>query len=233
MFGGFVVIALLLMGNDPPSSGAADATCVARTGEDVQWVRVSPDREHASIDRWCAGVGRRRLVSATGQRRKSLPGRSRSCRGTCTSEPGDIDALVGDLRSGRLTGGAPVAGVRPAAAGGVSCGPRCAGARRRELGRGRAAGGSRRHADRRGHRRAPAGTARRSTCRRCATAAPASRNEIAATPSCRRCRCRSVTAIELPLERQRRVALAGPRPARTRRRGRCRFASSARISPTW
>lgn len=103
MFGGFVVIALLLMGNAPPSSGAADATCVARTGEDVQWVRVSPDREHASIDRWCAGVGPPARIGE-GQRAEILTGSLAMVSWNVHVGAGDIDALVRDLRSGRLTG---------------------------------------------------------------------------------------------------------------------------------
>ena len=72
------------------------------------------------------------------------------------------------------------------------------------------------------------------TCLRCATARRRRRPKTAATPSSRRCRSTDLTAIELPFERQRRVAVGGDRcrgHQHAGRRGRC--ASCRRISTTW
>ena len=100
---GLVVIVLLLVGNAPPTSGVADATCRTNAGVDVQWVRASPDNEHASIDRWCAGVGPPARIGG-GQRSEILTGSLAVVSWNVHVGAGDLDALVNDLRSGRLTG---------------------------------------------------------------------------------------------------------------------------------
>jgi endonuclease/exonuclease/phosphatase family metal-dependent hydrolase len=71
----------------------------------VHWLRVSPERERASIDRWCAGVGSPARISG-GQRSENLTGSVVVVSWNTHVGAGDIDALVADLRSGRL-GGAP------------------------------------------------------------------------------------------------------------------------------
>lgn len=85
-----------------PRSAAAVPTCVADATSGVRWIRASPAREHAELDRWCAGVG--------------SPARIEAPRGTASSGAvavvswnthvgaGDLDGLVRDLRSGRMTG---------------------------------------------------------------------------------------------------------------------------------
>src|SRR6476646_866843 len=102
-----MTIAVLLVGNAPPISGGGDATCLARAGGDVHWLRVSPERERRSIDRWCAGVGPPARISG-GQRSENLTGSLVVVSWNTHVGAGDIDQLVADLRSGRL-GGAPPA----------------------------------------------------------------------------------------------------------------------------
>jgi endonuclease/exonuclease/phosphatase family metal-dependent hydrolase len=98
--------ALLSVGNASPFSGDADPTCSARTGSDVHWLRAAPERERRSIDRWCAGVGPPARISA-GQPAEIFTGSFVVVTWNTHAGAGDIDALVADLRSGRLTG-APV-----------------------------------------------------------------------------------------------------------------------------
>jgi endonuclease/exonuclease/phosphatase family metal-dependent hydrolase len=69
----------------------------------IRWIRVAPENEAARLDRWCAGVGPPLAIPIP-------PG------GASTSDVpvvvswntheggGDIDALVADLKTGRLTG---------------------------------------------------------------------------------------------------------------------------------
>jgi len=101
-----LVIALLSVGKAAPLSGEVDATCAARAGTDVRWVRVAPQRERSAIDRWCAGVGPPARISSQ-QRSEILTGSFAVITWNTHVGAGDIAALVGDLRSGRLTGRAP------------------------------------------------------------------------------------------------------------------------------
>jgi endonuclease/exonuclease/phosphatase family metal-dependent hydrolase len=69
----------------------------------IRWIRVAPENEAARLDRWCAGVGPPLVIPIP-------PG------GASTSDVpvvvswntheggGDLDALVADLKAGRLTG---------------------------------------------------------------------------------------------------------------------------------
>lgn len=83
--------------------GAAQPTCIAASETAVRWVHLSASNERRSLDRWCAGVGPSIVPSAA--------------HGFDTLEPpfavvswnthvgaGDLDVFVDDLRAGRLTG---------------------------------------------------------------------------------------------------------------------------------
>lgn len=101
------VLALLLaIGNAPSLFAVADSTCSARSGPGIEWLRVSPLGERASLDRWCAGVGPPARISR--ERPEEEITRSLAVVAWNTHVgAGDIEEFVGDLRSGRLTG-APV-----------------------------------------------------------------------------------------------------------------------------
>jgi endonuclease/exonuclease/phosphatase family metal-dependent hydrolase len=102
-----VGIAFALMGSAPPNSADQDSNCVARNGSGVRWMRVAPSQEHADIDRWCAPVGAPVRIS-TGRGEEVLTGPLVIVSWNTHVGAGDIDRLVADLRSGRLTGGRPV-----------------------------------------------------------------------------------------------------------------------------
>lgn len=99
-----LAIALLLLGNQEPQSGIATSTCDARAGHDVRWVRAFAEKERAAIDRWCAGVGPPARINAQ-QKAEVFTGSFAVVAWNTHVGAGDIDALVADLRSGRLTDG--------------------------------------------------------------------------------------------------------------------------------
>jgi endonuclease/exonuclease/phosphatase family metal-dependent hydrolase len=101
-----VLVATLAAGHAPSLSAVVDSTCGARSGTDIRWLRVSPPREHAAIDRWCAGVGPPARISAE-QPPEEITRSLVVVSWNTHVGAGDIDAFVGDLRSGRMTG-APV-----------------------------------------------------------------------------------------------------------------------------
>jgi endonuclease/exonuclease/phosphatase family metal-dependent hydrolase len=101
-----VGIALSRVGNATPDSSAWEPTCAADSHAGVRWIRTAAMRERASLDRWCAGVG----LPARIEGRRSVNGSSGPLVVVSWNTHiggGDIDAFVGDLRSGKLTG-APV-----------------------------------------------------------------------------------------------------------------------------
>jgi endonuclease/exonuclease/phosphatase family metal-dependent hydrolase len=96
-------IAVACMGNGRPGFPTADPTCAAATSPGVRWVRASSPGERPLLDRWCAGVGPPVVTPAP-------PGRPSTLEMPVvvswnTHEGGgNIDALVADLMGGRLTG---------------------------------------------------------------------------------------------------------------------------------
>ena len=95
-------IVLACVGSASPRLAASNATCTAPTDAAVQWVRVSSTRERPSLDRWCAGVG-------PSIRTDARPGAEALTRpfavvawNTHVGAAG-LDVFVADLRSGRLT----------------------------------------------------------------------------------------------------------------------------------
>ena len=82
-------------------------TCGASGDTGVRWIRVAPEREWASLDRWCAAVGppaRIRTGDALGEGRPPYAVVSWNDH----VGAGDIDALLADLRAGRLSDGRAV-----------------------------------------------------------------------------------------------------------------------------
>jgi endonuclease/exonuclease/phosphatase family metal-dependent hydrolase len=104
----YVGIALACLGNAPPRSPTSEPTCAAASAPGVRWVRMSSLNERPSLDRWCAGVGPPARIEA-GQAAEVLTGSFAVVSWNTHVGAGDIDALVADLRSGRLTG-RPVTG---------------------------------------------------------------------------------------------------------------------------
>jgi endonuclease/exonuclease/phosphatase family metal-dependent hydrolase len=99
-------IVVALVGSAALISAAQDSTCHARTGNEIRWVSVAPSEEHADGDRWCRAVGPPARIS--GRRTEDHAGPPVIVTWNTHVGAGDIDRLVADLRSGRLTGGPPV-----------------------------------------------------------------------------------------------------------------------------
>lgn len=69
----------------------------------VRWVRVSAANERAALDRWCSGVGPPARIEGT-RRPEVFSGSLPVVSWNVHVGGGDIDGLVADLRAGRLTG---------------------------------------------------------------------------------------------------------------------------------
>jgi endonuclease/exonuclease/phosphatase family metal-dependent hydrolase len=84
----------------------ADTTCAAR-GSGVQWIRTAASNEQGAIDRWCAGVGPPARIETARPPPAVLSGSFAVVSWNTHVGGGDLGRLVSDLREGRLTG-APV-----------------------------------------------------------------------------------------------------------------------------
>lgn len=91
------------VGSARPEFSPASPTCAAAAAPGVHWVRASPTREHRSLDRWCEGVGPPARTDAS-QPQDAVPGSFAVVSWNTHVGAGDIDRFVADLRSGRLTG---------------------------------------------------------------------------------------------------------------------------------
>jgi endonuclease/exonuclease/phosphatase family metal-dependent hydrolase len=80
------------------------SACAART-DAVRWLRVAPPDEAAAIDRWCGAVG----APVVNPRPATETSRGITTVVSWNTHvgSGDVERLVGDLKSGRLTGGQP------------------------------------------------------------------------------------------------------------------------------
>jgi endonuclease/exonuclease/phosphatase family metal-dependent hydrolase len=74
---------------------------------DVRWIRVAPQREWPSLDRWCAAVGPPARIVVT-RPPGALTGPYAVVSWNDHVGAGDIDAFLSDLRAGRLSGGRPI-----------------------------------------------------------------------------------------------------------------------------
>lgn len=95
-------ILLACLGSAPPRFAAGDATCAAATESGVRWLRVSSTRERAALDRWCAGVGPSVSV-APPQVEDALSGPFAVVSWNTHVGAADLDVFITDLRAGRLT----------------------------------------------------------------------------------------------------------------------------------
>jgi endonuclease/exonuclease/phosphatase family metal-dependent hydrolase len=81
--------------------------CAARNSTFVRWIQAWPAREAVNIDRWCAGVGAPARV-APPQGEPAPDGAFAVVSWNTHVGAADVDGFVADLRLGRMTGGAPV-----------------------------------------------------------------------------------------------------------------------------
>jgi endonuclease/exonuclease/phosphatase family metal-dependent hydrolase len=88
-------------------SAGTDSTCAAREDTALRWIRTAPAGERASIDRWCRGVGPAVHIAAV-RARDSFAGPFAVVSWNTHVGGGNLEQFVGDLRTGRLTGGVPV-----------------------------------------------------------------------------------------------------------------------------
>ena len=86
---------------------AAAGACAARDSESLRWVPVWTTGERDAIDRWCAGVGPPALASAAA-RADALDGTFAVVSWNTHVGAADVETFVADLRAGRLTGGVPM-----------------------------------------------------------------------------------------------------------------------------
>jgi endonuclease/exonuclease/phosphatase family metal-dependent hydrolase len=98
-----------LLGSASLICANGDTTCAARRGTLVGWIRTAPPGERAAIDRWCAGVGPPVRIT-TVRRPEVLTGRFAIATWNVHVDGGNLEQFVTDLVAGRLTGGAPVDG---------------------------------------------------------------------------------------------------------------------------
>ena len=99
--------ALALFGSVGFICAGAEATCAARGEAGVRWIRTAPASERPTIDRWCAGVGPPARIAAI-RSADALSGPFAVVTWNTHVGGGYLERLVGDLRGGRLTGGVPV-----------------------------------------------------------------------------------------------------------------------------
>jgi endonuclease/exonuclease/phosphatase family metal-dependent hydrolase len=102
-----IAAALAILGSAALTSAVPDATCTARGEPLVRWIRTAPDNERAAIDRWCAGVGPPVRIAPL-RRQEVFTGPFAVVSWNTHVGGGDLEQLVADLRSGRLTAGRPV-----------------------------------------------------------------------------------------------------------------------------
>jgi len=96
-------ILIACLGSARPRYAAGAATCDALTETVVQWLRLSAIRERPSLDRWCAGVGPSINVQPEEARVGLTPPFAVVSWNTHVGA-GDLDVFIADLRGGRVTG---------------------------------------------------------------------------------------------------------------------------------
>jgi len=105
-------IATAEVGKASLTSAVPAPTCVARVDNGVKWIRVAPEREWESLDRWCAAVGPPAHVDTRHARGEGASGDGAPPYAVVSWNDhvgaGDIDAFLADLRAGRLSGGRPI-----------------------------------------------------------------------------------------------------------------------------
>lgn len=105
-----LAIAVVAVGKSALTSASPAPTCVARMDTGVRWIRTAPAREWGSLDRWCAAVGPPAHIEARQTLKDSAGAENRPGPYAVVSwndhvGAGDIDTFLSDLRAGTLTGG--------------------------------------------------------------------------------------------------------------------------------
>jgi len=95
-------IGVAYVGSAAPATASPEPTCAAPSAG-LRWVRVSTPGERAALDRWCSGVGPPTRIDAS-HAAENFPGPIPIVTWNTHVGGGDIDRLVADLRGGKLTG---------------------------------------------------------------------------------------------------------------------------------
>jgi len=97
-----VVVAFTQLSGASRESVAREPTCMAPTSG-VRWVSTAPQNERGALDRWCAGVGPPAHTSGR-HGTDEFVGPLVVVSWNTHAGAGDLDRFVTDLRAGRLTG---------------------------------------------------------------------------------------------------------------------------------
>ena len=104
LLAGALVLGILLacLGSARPPMAAGEPTCGALTETIVRWLRLSSSDERTALDRWCAGVGPS-VVADTRQGPAALSAPFAIVSWNTHVGAADLDVFIADLRAGRLT----------------------------------------------------------------------------------------------------------------------------------
>ena len=95
-------IVLACLGSARPPLAADEPTCGALAETLVHWLRLSSLDERVALDRWCAGVGPS-VVTEARDGADALPASFAVVSWNTHVGAADLDAFIADLRAGRLT----------------------------------------------------------------------------------------------------------------------------------
>jgi endonuclease/exonuclease/phosphatase family metal-dependent hydrolase len=104
VIGLLLALAASAVGMRPLTCATSPPTCAAALDTQVRWVRTAPERESRALGEWCAAVGPPARIDAR-QAAEGFAGPLAIVSWNDHVGAGDIDALVADLRSSRLTDG--------------------------------------------------------------------------------------------------------------------------------
>ena len=96
-------ILLACLGSARPRLASGEPTCIASTETTIRWLQLASANERQSLDRWCAGVGPS-VVAQSPQASEVMPLPFAVVSWNTHVGAGDLDVLIADLRAGRLTG---------------------------------------------------------------------------------------------------------------------------------
>jgi endonuclease/exonuclease/phosphatase family metal-dependent hydrolase len=95
-------ILLACLGSAAPPYSPSEPTCAAIADASIRWVHLAAANERQSLDRWCAGVGPAVVVPAA-KGFDTLTAPFAVVSWNTHVGAGDLEALIADLRGGRLT----------------------------------------------------------------------------------------------------------------------------------
>ena len=96
-------ISIASLGKTRPQMASEQPACGALTETIVRWLRISSPTEYTSLERWCAGVGPSLSVEGTEAPELLTPPFAVVSWNTHVGS-GDLDVFIADLRAGRVTG---------------------------------------------------------------------------------------------------------------------------------